>query len=386
MTQDDLTDQSDQYLTTPLNADTSHTDNTSNNNEFEATVHIEAVVAQYVDRIGGTFVLFGGMTGNIISIQVLRRPRLRHSTTSLYLSTLAMVDLWGLLAGQGGRHWIRSMTGYDLPSHFDWYCKAWYPLVGTALAVSDWILAGVSAERCLAIWFPLKVKMITSRTKAKCFMLITFVIMAIWNTISALMSYEKVMGSNGPTCGTKNNRFAVDFRPWINFCIQSLCPALIIIIANVLLIVKVADANRRRHKNLQQQKQSHPHQQMATSAGEAEVRSLLLMLITISIAFVVLTSPLHILWVVQKSYKPSNSPATKEVAVNRLVWSIVLFLVYLNHGINFLLYVISGREFRREVRDWSRETCCIKQKHPLSVSSSQDISCTQNTDTSTHAI
>ena len=323
----------------------------------EAVKHIEAEVALYVDRIGGTLVLFGGLTGNIITIQVLRRPKLRHSTTSLYLTSLAVADALGLLIGQGGRHWVRSMTGYDMPSHADWYCKAWFAMGSTFLISSDWILAGVSFERFLAIWFPLKVKTLTSRTKAKFYIASVAVLSLVYNFVVSWLSYIQVTNESGSFCTVRDHiTFVMDYRPWIEFCIQSLVPATIIITSNVLLLLKVLMAHNQRHKQLQQ------HQQQSSSYKmDAETRSLLLMLVTISLAFVLLTSPLHILWVVQKVYKSSYDPATREAAVNRMIWSFMIFLVYLNHAINFLLYVISGSEFRKELTAWFRGACgCVK--------------------------
>ena len=334
------------------------TDNMATTDSFvpESVNHIEAEVALYVDRIGGTLVLFGGLTGNIITIQVLRRPKLRDSTTSLYLTSLAVADALGLVIGQGGRHWVRSVTGYDMPSHADWYCKAWFAMIGSCLITSDWILVGVSFERFLAIWFPLKVKTLTSRTKAKVYIASVFLLSLAYNFVVSWLSYTQVTNESGSVCTVRGHvAFAVDYKPWIEFCVQSLLPATIIITCNVLMLVKVLTANSQRQTQLQQ----HQHQ-LSSNTMDAETRSLLLMLVTVSLAFVLLTSPLHILWVVQKVYKSSYDPATKEAAVNRMIWSIMIFLVYLNHAINFLLYVISGSEFRKEVSAWFREVFCAK--------------------------
>ena len=231
-------------------------DNMATTDSFvpEEVSHIEAEVALYVDRIGGTLVLFGGLTGNIITIQVLRRPKLRHSTTSLYLTSLAVADALGLLIGQGGRHWVRSVTGYDMPSHADWYCKAWFATTSTFLISSDWLLAGVSFERFLAIWFPLKVRTLTSRTKAKVYIASVALMSSVYNFVVAWLSYIQVTNESGSVCTVRGHiTFVMDYRPWIEFCIQSIVPASIIITCNVLLLIKVLKAHKQRHKQLQHQ-------------------------------------------------------------------------------------------------------------------------------------
>ena len=71
-----------------------------------------------------------------------------------------------------------------------------------------------------------------------------------------------------------------------------------------------------------------------------------LITLLISIAFVVLVSPLPLLFF----FAP--------VDARQLTATIFLNMLYINHGINFFLYVLSGSKFREDLRSSFRRLFC----------------------------
>ncbi len=59
--------------------------------------------------------------------------------------------------------------------------------------------------------------------------------------------------------------------------------------------------------------------------------------------------------------------------LHRLLWSISLFLHYLSHSINFLLYLLTGSEFRQEVRSMLSELCVCKNANEVTWSHKKTI-------------
>jgi hypothetical protein len=72
------------------------------------------------------------------------------------------------------------------------------------------------------------------------------------------------------------------------------------------------------------------------------------MLLTVSIMFIILTLPnsIYFLW---QGTRLVGEPSAHLSAVVQLLYASTLLLLYTNNSINFLLYCISGSQFRREV-------------------------------------
>nr|AKQ63014.1 orphan G-protein coupled receptor 6 [Platynereis dumerilii] len=310
----------------------------------------ELAIAKGVDQYGGAFLLILGVFGNITSLIVLRRKRFRSLPSSLYLTVLAISDFLTIAVGQGGRHWIRALTGKDILSLSTFYCKVWYLIVPVSTSYSTWILTAVTVERCLAISAPLLAKKINMQKSSRRFLVISLVLLSLYY-IYSLVLYEIVDTSRGKICDIvpKNEVFVYSIRPWFEYIAYSIFPGTLIFLCNVIMIITLIKARRVRRRQLANNKQ----QENETTG------SIITMLLTISFTFLVLTTPIRVNFILNV-YFPSNYwQEDSRAALNRLNWALSIFCLYLNHAINFLLYLISGREFRQEFA--SLFGCCPKQ-------------------------
>lgn len=318
----------------------------------------EVIAAARVEQIGGGIALWAGLIGNTLSILVLRRQRLRYNNISLYLTVLAWSDLAMLVFGQGARHWIRAITGYDPPRNSKWYCQFWQ-ILSVASAYSNYILAGVSFERCIAIKLPLKARRILSRKSAKIYLGVSLICLILYR-IHAFWTFKISYKNGQPGCGIDpSNYFAREVRPWYDLVFKWLVPAIIIVISNIFIIHSLYHAKTKREEVLS-----------AEAGGQGnkdnKMGSLVIMLVVVSITFVIMVSPVHLNYVVSSAFDTSYTTKERGAAIQRLTFACGVTSVYLNHAINFFLYVISGGDFRDELKAMLLEwfPCCKANKQP----------------------
>ena len=84
-----------------------------------------------------------------------------------------------------------------------------------------------------------------------------------------------------------------------------------------------------------------------STSGATSNANITVMLLAVSFTFLLLTSPVVIVLLYEGYYLLPSSNVEK--ARSHLVHAVVDNLMYTNHAINFLLYCLSGRRFRREL-------------------------------------
>ena len=94
-----------------------------------------------------------------------------------------------------------------------------------------------------------------------------------------------------------------------------------------------------------------------SSAGTTGNANITVMLLMVSFIFLLLSSPVLIVQLYERYYWLPITDA--EMARSRLVHAVVDNLMYTNHAINFLLYCLSGRRFRRELGRLLARCCCL---------------------------
>jgi hypothetical protein len=289
-------------------------------------------VTQFLFSYGQAFNLIFGTTGNILTLLVLSRRRMRQKSPGLYLLVLSATDLIVILLGLCGRHVIRGFTGIDLTGRSLWYCRVWYHLVNGCICYNHWVLAGVSFERCLAILFPLKSLGLIGKRNAKIYLIASF-LCSIAYVAHSYRSYALVPRNDSALCVVDEwHEFAKNVRPWLDFIVVNILPAAIICVCNGVLIF-----------TLRKRSISDDH-----STLKDDVKSVLPMLVLVSMAYLILVTPSHINYIVYTGFFVNYN--SDDEAIEGMAWAIGAFLVYFNHAVNFLLYLVSGSDFRMEFK------------------------------------
>ncbi|RUS86114.1 hypothetical protein EGW08_006134 [Elysia chlorotica] len=87
------------------------------------------------------------------------------------------------------------------------------------------------------------------------------------------------------------------------------------------------------------------------------------MLLTVSFTFMLTTLPMTVSNIIANTVINTSHRTDQTVAQGLLVHTLALLLMYLNHSVNFLLYCVTGRKFRKVItRMYSGKMCTLNQR------------------------
>jgi hypothetical protein len=274
-----------------------------------------------------------GIVGNAMSVVVLSRKEMMKATTTVYLITLSCVDTLVLYTGLL-RNWLIRATKTDVRNLSNFGCKLHLFLVYASMQYSAWVLCLVAAERTVSVFLPHKYKALGTKRLALVLLSVVAFVIALVNqqffwTYSLTEDVESVYGSR---CLVKD-RFK-DFHnfvwPWIDFCLASLFPSLIMLVCNTSIVVKLFRVRKRN---------------IGLETESTRLTSMNAILLTLCLVFLLSSAPICIYILSEKYW---GAGVTRETGAKlSVVWAVVNLLYYCNNSINFLLYCVSGPRFRR---------------------------------------
>lgn len=307
---------------------------------------IEILISEYIMKIVPIILLTIGTIGNVFSIVVLLRKRLRKSTTSLYLTVLAVSDLTVIYSGLS-RHWIKHVYNFDVRHMSEISCKVNVFITYLALYFSSWLLVAVTIERVLVVWFPMNAKFRSNKKIAACVICVLFTVLVVFDA-HILYGRKDIIVFEGNTtkiklCYYMDEEYRLFYKqvfPWIDLALFSGIPFCMLLIGNILIAIKLLSTKKRLDK--------WKNTQAAPSSTVKRTYNTFKILFTLNTVFLVCTTPISI-YIIGDFYWQKDA-SEKTVAVLKLVWTIFDMMMYCNNTFNFLLYCISGDTFRQELK------------------------------------
>ncbi|KAL8574169.1 hypothetical protein ACOMHN_024613 [Nucella lapillus] len=309
-----------------------------------------------------------GTLGNVFSFIILRRRAMLKVSSYHYLASLAVADSLVLYIGLL-RLWLGEVTGTDFHDTGDWVCKLTIYLSYTASDLSVWLIIAVTVERYIVVRFPLKASSMINTARAKKIILFLVLLMFTINlhffwTVEVV---ERSLGGRNVTyceAAPFHQRLVNDVWPWVDACIYSFVPFILIILLNIHIIKRVIQARAKRLR-LQNTSLHHYHRQMSRlrkrvnfvgeevsrcrrSRGGGEGLKLTIMLLTVSFAFLLTTLPMNVLTIVTTFWHQQQYSLRHTVRF-KLAKTVAELLMYVNHSINFGLYCATGHKFRQQI-------------------------------------
>ena len=186
----------------------------------------------------------------------------------------------------------------------------------------------MSVEKCFALYYPIKTKLIFTVKKAT---VVSLVNLCIWITYNLqwIFTMERVDGRRGPTCVIvdASELFKQNYRV-INIIISVFVPVSLMAVCNSAIVLLLYF---KRSKSL-----SAVGSMSADTSNVAKQATIMLLLVTC--VFILLKLPIS-----TYLYIVGNAIRKEPVVI-----AAVANLAYLNSAINTILYMFSGSKYREE--------------------------------------
>ncbi|CAH1800101.1 unnamed protein product [Owenia fusiformis] len=306
--------------------------NGSLKSNFTKVRTVDILIVSYLSPI----VLILGTIGNALSIAVFYRKKFRRNTASVYLITLAVVDTFGLWVGLFP-YWLPKISHIsDIELMNTWACSILIFLGFLSIQLSAWTLVLVTFERLLAVFAPLKAKVIFNIKWAVVILVSVFAVLLGLN-LHILWNFDLQLNiANETECGGTSEAY-ISMHAWMNAVIASYLPSFLMFSANIAIIAKML---RRRRSGL---------------GSSNQIASMTIILLLCNFSFICLTFPLAVYYAFYLQWYPQSSEKRD------IHEALVILLAFSNQAINFPLYCASGQTFRDEMKKmfhkWKSAIC-----------------------------
>ncbi|WAR14089.1 SIFAR-like protein [Mya arenaria] len=247
-----------------------------------------------------------GVIGNLFSLLVWIKGRRRKTSTARYLSALALADILVLLL-PAAEFWVFYVLHVDLRAKSWFLCKFYSYLTYLTPVTSAWILVAVTVERAMSVWIPHRI-----------------------NVECTIHSSSLIKNS---------------FVVWLvlDLCLFFIIPFGIMLFCNISIMAKVVCLANARRNTLQ----ARGGQTTAPRGGRSQkmLKTVTRRIIVLSVTYCVCNAPLAIYNLILISDGADDILNSEHIAGYRIVFHILMFL---NNGVNFLLYCMIGSGFRKD--------------------------------------
>ncbi|XP_048735728.2 growth hormone secretagogue receptor type 1-like [Ostrea edulis] len=318
----------------------------------------------YVNYVLLPTMLVLGIGGNILTITIMTSPKFRKLTCRFYLIFLALSDLALLLTQPFNKMFVIKMFGEDVRAISDVGCKIFFWFFRTGKMTSSWFVVCLCIERFIAVWFPLKAKIISTSKSAwiqiSCVYLVIGTFNGIWTKNSKVLSDGKCYPDH---FDKKDHSAAEEYKAMLTAgsSLYSLVPLCLLVTVTPLIVFKLA-RHRQQRKRLAATSKSDTAQATKTTA----------MLIGIVVAYFVLVLPITLLhniafYMGMKSFgdNPKGFLIFRDVAQ---------ILEQINYGINFYLYILTSTQFRHQLISYLTENRIYKMLRQVTSTGSRTTS------------
>ena len=274
-----------------------------------------------------------GVLGNILSFLVMKNSK--QSTTTLWLTILALVDLTYLLI-------IGTMSVFGL---FDMaYTGIYlYPLSKGVGLLCIWVVVFVAVERYVAVVHPFKVKSVCTRFRVK---LITCITIFLCNAIQIPFYFNfKLIKDTDPQSGhaswsvermpfSESVYYQLFYQVGLMWFVQLIIPVSILTFTSVA-ILKVQQKSRSFQANY--------------STGRNNDSTMMVLVVVLALSVCQLPDLIHYVVNALHIIAPSLSERYSLLRIQPLLRNIEYAALVCNSSINFLIYVMASTRFRAEL-------------------------------------
>jgi len=206
--------------------------------------------------------------------------------------------------------------------------------------VTYWIIVAVTGERVMAVYFPHKIQVWTTRKKTWMYIGLVTLVMALINChwfFSVTVMHDDFFGTACDAPHQSWYHFIWYIFPYIDFVVFAGCPFTFLILGNILIIIRIIYAKRLAEQNLN-----------VTAQNPNQISQMTVILLGISTMFILLNGPICFWILVLMVWLDTSRDIHKEAQLT-FSYNFCNMLMYANNTLNFWIYCATGSRFRREL-------------------------------------
>ncbi|ESO91304.1 hypothetical protein LOTGIDRAFT_105579 [Lottia gigantea] len=274
-----------------------------------------------------------GITGNFLALAVFTASHQRHLSSSGYLGALACADNLFLITLFIS--WFDGIVPIMLTKEF---CRFVIFTTYVSSFLSVWYVVCFTCERYIAICHPLKAPMILAKVSEKTVVIVLAILaslmysFAIWTTT--------VASFHGRNFCVPDQSYLdlMSFVTWVDTVITMIVPFLMIAVMNIRIVYCVYLYQHKRRFILQS------HQSTPVKAkSQMKITKILLL---VSTTFLVLNLPSHAIRLERIIVEKTDQAVP---LYKTLVQELAQYIYYATFSVNFFLYAIYGKHFKKSL-------------------------------------
>ena len=304
---------------------------TEESEDFPSNKAIETALDILLKFVYPTLIAVG-VIANILTLLVVTRPRSRRQSTSLYLTVLAVCDIFVLVLDFINNY----PKGFDvnLIAQSHTVCVLYRWLFSVCFMYSAWVVVLLTVERALIVWFPLHAKTKFTRAVIKRVLGGVLFVSGVYNVYN-LFAWRGADDECDFADGWED--FHANQNMFVTFAAYSYVPSAILIVANCLIIYRLRQMSKMRSDMQEGVSQSK-------APGTDDMTKITITVLAISFSFLIFTVPVSIYYIIQYS----TEQHIDMTLIMALLEVIFLLLVLTNHSVNFGLYILTSKSFRQD--------------------------------------
>lgn len=271
-----------------------------------------------------------------MTIAVMSGKEFQTLTTRITLLALAVSDTLLLITQPFNKLAVIGLFGRDIRALSRTGCKTFFIMFKLGKMTSSWFIVLICLERFVAVWFPLKVKLICVRKLVISNVIAAYLVMIIYNGLWQFSS-DIVDGKCVPGYTTEETQDMYTGFLLAGSCLYSLVPISILLVFSPITVIKLLIEEKKRKKFM-----------TVGNRASSELKKITTMLLLVAFAYTILVAPITSMHIYSNfigvdifTYNQTSFQFYREFAQ---------MLEQLNYAINFWLYIMVSDKFRNRVR------------------------------------
>ena len=311
--------------------------------EEEEEIFTEVVTSDWFWKVFPPIIFAFGVTGNILTLFVVRRMGVKNQPTLVFITFLAITDCVVLCIGLPN-YWISYVFDFSLRGASNVNCKLYLFFIYTSMQYSSWILVGVSVERLIKTYFPFRYRRLFTNKKAVIGLIFTLCLLCLID--GHLLFTNGINEYTEGECGSLNEKqfwFDEKVFVYIDFTFLSALPFLAMLSCNIFIAKTL--------RKIQVERRTMVRRESRKRANRVSVKMTKMLLVCTSF-FLVATAPISVYFILDSYLTPKYEEQNdlRSQARMELAWTISYLLQFTNYSINFYLYTAVNSRFLKELK------------------------------------